>query len=173
MSVTRFVNFASKVIISHVISYALIGAVGYQLLTKPFYEGRNPIFATFMRTPAEPGIWRHAMTWLVPGQVLRGLLIAAVLYPFYDTLIGWGWKKRFLSISGLYLVLGYWASAVAAPGTIDGMIYLRPEINAAAHLKVQPEIILQGLVSGGWVAWWMVPKSMRTAKTIKIDPRAA
>ena len=37
------------------------------------------------------------------------------------------------------------ASAVAAPGTIDGLIYLRPEITPYAHLMVQPEIVVQGL----------------------------
>ena len=78
-----------------------------------------------------------------------------MLYPFFDTLNAWGWGKRFLSISGLYLVLGYWASAVAAPGTIDGLIYLRPEITPYVHLMVQPEIVVQGLILGAWVARWM------------------
>lgn len=49
------------------------------------------------------------------------------------------------------------ASAVAAPGTIDGGIYMRPEISLYAHLMVQPEIVLQGLVLGAWVARWMAP----------------
>jgi hypothetical protein len=39
--------------------------------------------------------------------------------------------------------------------TIDGLIYLRPEITPFAHLLVQPEIIVQGLILGAWVAWWM------------------
>jgi hypothetical protein len=55
----------------------------------------------------------------------------------------------------LYLVLGFWASAVAAPGTIDGLIYLRPEITPYAHLMVQPEIVVQGLILGAGVARWM------------------
>jgi len=151
----RFLNFAAKVTVAHVVSYFVVGAAAYALFTKPFYEGENPIFASFMRTPAEPELWRHAMTWFIPGQILRGALIAAVLYPFFDTLQAWSWRKRFLSISGLYLVLGFWASAVAAPGTIDGMIYLRPEITAHAHWMVQPEIVIQGLVLGAWVARWM------------------
>src|SRR5271170_5312013 len=155
MDFKRFVSFAVKVIVAHVVSYFVVGAAAYQLLTKPFYEGSNPVFATFMRTPAEPELWKHAMTWFIPGQVLRGVLIAAVLYPFFDTLQAWGWGKRFLTISGLYLVLGFWASAVAAPGTIDGLIYLRPEITPYAHLMVQPEIVVQGLVLGAWVARWI------------------
>jgi hypothetical protein len=158
MDFRRFVGFAAKVTIAHVVSYFVVGAAAYQLLTKSFYEGSNPIFSTFMRTPAEPELWKHTMTWFVPGQVLRGVLMAAVLYPYFDALNAWGWGKRFLSISGLYLVLGCWASAVAAPGTIEGLIYLRPEITPYAHLMVQPEIVVQALLLGAWVARWMVPR---------------
>ena len=160
----RFLRFAAKVTVAHVVSYFVVGAAAYQLLTRQFYEGAEPVFAAFMRTPAEPELWQHAMRWFLPGQVLRGVLIAAVLYPFFDTLARWSWRRRFLSISGLYLVLGFWASAVAAPGTIDGLIYLRPEITPYAHLMVQPEIVAQGLILGAWVAFWMAPRPARTGQ---------
>ena len=158
MHFRRFLIFAAKVTVAYIVSYFVVGAIAYPLLTKPFYEGSNPVFSTFMRTPAQPELWKHVMTWFLPGQVLRGLLIAAVLYPFFDALKAWGWCKRFLTISGLYVVLGFWASAVAAPGTIDGLIYLRPEITPFVHLMVQPEIIVQGLTLGAWVALWMAPR---------------
>jgi hypothetical protein len=165
MHFKRFLIFAAKVTVAHVVSYFVVGAIAYALLTKPFYEGSNPVFSTFMRTPAQPELWKHVMTWFLPGQVLRGLLIAAVLYPFFDALKAWSWCKRFLSISGLYLVLGFWASAVAAPGTIDGLIYLRPEITPFAHLMVQPEIIVQGLILGASVALWIAPRPGMQATT--------
>src|SRR5262245_10959678 len=98
MDFRRFLSFAAKVTFAHVVSYFVIGAAAYPLLTKSFYEGSNPIFLTFMRTPAEPEVWKHVMTWFIPGQVLRGVLMATVLYPFFDTLKAWGWGKRFLSI---------------------------------------------------------------------------
>jgi hypothetical protein len=174
MDVKRFLSFAAKVAVAHLVSYFIVGAVAYQLLTKSFYEGSSPIFATFMRTPAEPELWKHAMTWFLPGQVLRGVLIAAALYPFFDALQAWGWRKRFLSISGLYLVLGFWASAVAAPGTIDGLVYLRPEITPYAHLMVQPEIIVQALILGAWVARWMVLRpGGAQAPASKVKPQEA
>jgi hypothetical protein len=83
--------------------------------------------------------------------------MAAALYPFFNTLMNWSFKKRFLSVSGLYIVLGFWAAAVAAPGTIEGMVYMRPIFTPVVHLKVQPEIILQGLTWGAIVAFWMGP----------------
>jgi len=35
----RFVNFALKLIVSHTVTYFVVGAVAYQLLTKPLYIG--------------------------------------------------------------------------------------------------------------------------------------
>ena len=166
MNLKQFLTFTGKVILAHVLTYFIVGAVAYQLITKQFYEGANPIFSTFMRTQAEPDLWGHVMTWFIPGQILRGLLIAVVLYPFFGKLKEWSFRKRFLAIAGLYLVLGYWASAVAAPGTIDGMIYMRPEITLYAHLMTQPEIIVQGLALSALVAWWMVPKLNRKSTVV-------
>jgi hypothetical protein len=145
MDFKRFAIFAAKITAAQVTTYFLAGAVFYQLLTKDYYTGSNPIFAAFMRTETEPELWAHVMRWFLPAQILRGVLIAAVLYPLLDTLKVWSFGKRFLLIASLYLVFGFWAAAVAAPGTIEGMVYLRPFITPYAHLAVQPEIILQGL----------------------------
>jgi hypothetical protein len=77
--------------------------------------------------------------------------------------MNWPFGKRFLSISGLYIGLGFWAAAVAAPGTIEGMVYLRPIFTPVVHLTVQPEVILQGLALGAMVALWMGPPSPESA----------
>jgi hypothetical protein len=148
----RFIRFVGNVMLAHITTYFIAGAIAYPALTKQFYEGPQPIFASFMRTPAQPDLWRHAATWLLPGNLLRGLLIGLVLYPFLMTFRAWSFRRRFLVISGLYLALGFWASVGAAPGTIEGFIYMRPEVTPYAHLMVQPEIVIQGLAFGIWVA---------------------
>lgn len=158
MNAKRFSIFAAKVMLAHTLTYLVVGAMAYFAITRQFYEGAQPIFATFMRTQAEPDLWTYAMTWQIPGQLLRGFLIAAALYPFFDTLVGWNFRKRFFVIASLYIVLGFWASTSPMPGTIEGMIYLRPTFTPYVHLMVQPEIIAQGLALGAWVAWWMVPR---------------
>jgi len=153
----QFLSFASKVTAAHIITYLVAGTIAYPLFTKEFYVGPNPIFKLFMRTEAEPELWRHVVTWFLPALFLEGFLIAAALYPFFDTLMSWSFRKRFLSISGLYIVLGFWAATVAAAGTIEGMVYLRPIFTPLVHVKVQPEIIVQGLALGAMVALWMGP----------------
>lgn len=151
----RFVDFALKVIIAHTVTYFIVGAITYQLPTKPLYVGEHAVMSTFMRTEAEPEIWRHVMIWFLPAQVMRGLSMAVALFPFLDALVGWNLAKRFLAIAGVYLIFGFWASAVAAPGTIEGLVYLRPEFTLSVHLTVQPEIIAQGLLMSAWLAYWV------------------
>lgn len=159
MAERKFASFALKVIVTHTVTYFVVGAIAYQLLTKPLYIGEQAVMATFMRTELEPEIWRHVMVWFLPAQILRGFLLAVALYPFHDILIGWSWVKRFAAIAGIYIIVGFWASAPAAPGTIEGLVYLRPEFSLPVHLKVQPEIIAQGLLMGGWLSLWMLPKT--------------
>jgi len=156
MDFKRFAIFAAKITAAQVTTYFLAGAVFYQLLTKDYYTGSNPIFAAFMRTETEPELWAHVMRWFLPAQILRGVLIAAVLYPLLDTLKVWSFGKRFLLIASLYLVFGFWAATVAAPGTIEGMVYLRPFITPLVHLAVQPEVVIQGLGLAAIVAGAMV-----------------
>lgn len=152
-----FPRFAAKVVAAHTVSYFVVGSVAYLTLTREFYEGPRPIFATFMRTPAEPELWAHATRWFLPAQLARGVLLAVVLWPFVPTLRTWSVPRRALALAGLYLGIGFWATTVAAPGTLEGLVYLRPEINLRAHLLVQPEILVQGLILAGWLAWWIGP----------------
>lgn len=147
-----FVHFGGNVVLAHFVTTMVVSTITYPTLTKQFYEGPNAVFATFLRTHAQPDLFRHAANWFVPGNLLCGVLIALVLYPFLATFRVWPFRKRFLTISGLYLVLGFWAASAAAPGTITGFVFLRPEITPYAHLMVQPEIVFQGLLFGVWVA---------------------
>jgi hypothetical protein len=153
----KYSVFTGKVILSHTVTYLIAGALAYPLLTKNFYVGANPVFASFMVTQNEPELWANVTRWIVPGQIFRGILMAAALFPFIEILNSWTFTKRFLSIFGLYVVFGFWASAVAAPGTIDGIVYMRPEINRYVHLMVQPEIVGQGFLFALWIARWMKP----------------
>jgi len=158
---TSFLRLAGKVAVAHAATYLIAGSIAYQLLTKQFYTGPDPLFGSYMRTETQPAVWSHVTTWFLPENLLRGVLMAAALYPFLGTLVSWPFLKRFLSISALYLVFGYWAAAGAVPGNLEGLVYLRPEFTPRVHLIVQPEIIGQGLLLGLWLAWWIAPRTAR------------
>lgn len=89
--------------------------------------------------------------------------MAAVLYPLFDTLKTWSFGRRFVWIAGVYLVFGLWSAAGAAPGTIEGMVYMRPPITGLVHLKVQPEIIVQGLGLAALIAGAMIESPRKIA----------
>jgi hypothetical protein len=154
----RVLAFAAKSSVVHAATYFLVGAMAYQLLTKHFYEGPDPLFARFMRTPAEPDAWAHVMRWFLPAQLLRGALMGLALAPFLETLAARPWRRRALALAGVYLVFGFWGTAVAAPGTIEGLVYLRPEFDARVHLLVQPEILAQALLWAAALAAWTRPR---------------
>jgi len=86
MNKKRFLSFVAKIIAAQVTIYFLAGAVLCPLLTKPYYEGPHPIFAVFLRTEADLGLWGHVVNWFLPVEILRGILIAAVFYPLHDIL---------------------------------------------------------------------------------------
>jgi hypothetical protein len=159
--VKQFISFSLKVIVLHTLTYFIAGAIAYPSLTKGLYVGSNPVFASFWRTEAEPVLWAHVTTWFLPAQLLRGLVLSIALYPFYPAMMKWLFVKRFAAIAGLYLGIGFWAAAVAAPGTIEGLVYMRPVITPQIHLIVQPEIIAQGIAFAAGLAAWMilVPKT--------------
>jgi len=86
----RFIGFVGRVTVAHVVTYIAVGALAYPLLTREFFEGTG-LAAQVMRTPAEPALWAHVTRWMLPFQVLRGVLIALVLYPFTGTFTRWSY----------------------------------------------------------------------------------
>jgi hypothetical protein len=148
----RFYQFSARVIVAHVVTYIGVGVLAYMFVTREFFDP-DGIAAQLMRTPAQPDLWRHVTTWMVPFQMLRGLPIAAVLFPFLTALYSWPYWKRVVTIGGLYIVLGQWASTVAGAGTIEGWLILKPEFTAfPVVIKVMVEGFVQGLALSIWIA---------------------
>jgi len=157
----RFSYFAFQVILIHVVTYIVVGALAYAFLTREFFVHSNGLVAQVLRTPGEPALWRHVTTWMLPFQVARGLLIALVLYPFLSTLRSWSYWKRLASVAGLYIVLGQWASTVAGSGTIEGWLILRPEFTSPGIvLKAMIEGLIQGVALAAWLARSMMSVSL-------------
>jgi hypothetical protein len=139
------VAFVLLVAVAQAVSYFVAGAVAFTALTHVLYEGPSPLFGTYLRTPGDPLLWQHVTTWFLPAQLVRGTLMGLALSPLLPLLRAWSIPKRTIVLSGLYLVLGFWAAALAAPGNIEGLVYLRPEFTLDVALLVQPEIVVQGV----------------------------
>ncbi len=159
----EFVWFTGKVTVVQAVTYILAGILAYPLLTRQFFEGASPLLAPLMRLPSEPELWSHVTRWMLPAQILRGVLMAGALYPFLGTLQSWSFTKRCLSLAALYVVIGQWTSPVAGASTIEGWVILRPEFTTPQIvLSVIPEGLIQGLGFGAWLARWLAPKGSRS-----------
>lgn len=144
----KYVLFVLFFVIAHVSTYFIIGALAYELLTKQFYQGDVPTFI-FMRTEAEPELWAHVMTWMLPGQIVRGILMGMALLPFLKLLTERSIVERSLIISLVYFVFSHVSSTGPTTSNIEGFIYFRPEyFNARIFFFTQPEIIVQALALG-------------------------
>lgn len=152
----QFVRFSGRVVVAHVVTYIGVGVLAYAFLTHQFFEPEG-LTAQVMRTPADPQLWSHVTRWMLPAQVLRGLLIAGVLFPFVPTLMAWSYWRRVAVLAGLYVVLGQWASTVAGSGTIEGWLILRPEFTAPRIVwGAMAEGLVQGIALAAWLGRWMM-----------------
>jgi hypothetical protein len=132
-------------------------------LTYEFFDSSS-IAAQVMRTPDQTDLWRHVTIWMLPFQILRGLLIAAVLYPFLSCLHAWPYWKRAATIASLYIILGQWASTVAGSGTIEGWLILRPEFTS---FPIVIKAMVEGFVQGVALSLW-ISKSIDSLKSLSL-----
>lgn len=151
---TKNLLFVTKSTFIYTFAYLIVGGIAYQLITKQFYVGDNPIFASFLRSEANPAEWAHTNTWMIPLLLLRGALISLVLLPFVDTLKNMTFAKRVCILFALLFVLIHLAAAAPSPSNIEGLVYMKPEfIGVQPFLLTQPEMIAQCLLFALGLSW--------------------
>lgn len=156
------VRFVLTVVGVSAVAYLVAGALAYQFLTKRFYVGDAAIFATFLRSEANPAEWRHVMTWQAPMLLARGLLIALALLPFRPALTSFALPKRIFVLGGIFFVLVHFAAAAPSPSNLEGIVYMRPElIGVVPFLLTQPEMLFQSLFFAAGTGVW----ACRTPRT--------
>ena len=141
-----YVRFLIVALIAHVLGYLIAGGIAYQLITKEFWEGTNSILSVYLRTPGNVELWKHAMTWQIPGQFFRAIFIAIALFPLLESIKLWKLRKLILFYFVLIFVLTHFASAAPSPANIEGLIYMKPELITPGFLKMQPEMILYSII---------------------------
>lgn len=147
----EFKTFFWRVLSTHTIAYFIAGifALFFLNYTSKFSTG---ILGVLMRSTDS---WQVAIG---PGlQIIRGAILALVLYPFKDKLLSTkcGWLKLILLIFGLsfFLTIG------PVSGSFEGYIYTNFDIQT--HLLGIPEALLYtGLFSGLLFLWYKKPKKI-------------
>jgi hypothetical protein len=155
-------GFVVKSSVIYTLVYLVVGAVAYQLITKQFYVGDDPIFTAYLRSEANPDEWAHTNLWLIPGLLLRAILISLVLLPCREVLRNMTFLKRVGVLFGLMFVLIHLASAAPSPGNIEGLVYMKPGLTGVqSFLLTQPEMILQCILFALGLSWVIKKPSKR------------
>jgi hypothetical protein len=83
-------------------------------------------------------------------QIVRGLIIAAVLYPFRSVVFGSprGWLKLAALLVGLCVL----STSGPTPGSAEGFVYTR--LSWIQHLRGLPEVILQNIGTAALLVAW-------------------
>lgn len=139
-------RFAVRVTATHTATYMVAGFAAMQLLD----------YAGFWQTPEMAHMRPLDSPWVAAGpglQVVRGLVLAVVLYPFRSVFLrpgGW------LPLWGLLAGIGILSTYGPAPGSIEGLIYTTAPLGT--HLRGLPEVVVQSLAfSVVLVAWCRSP----------------
>ena len=120
-----YLRFVGTVMVAHMLTYIAVGTLTYELIYESAIDAGG--FDTFMRNPNNPEEWQHVLNWLLPAQILRGVLFGIALCPFLRTLSGWKLSSRFWALLALLLVFSVWSVTMPAEGSIEGWVYLRPD----------------------------------------------
>jgi len=146
MSLKSFSYFTARVVILHVVTFLTAGWIALALQWEGVYGGEAAQF--FFRDPNS----QYVQMWLIPTEILRGILLAIALYPFLGRIMEmkrWGW----LAVASNYLLIGE-----IGVGTIELITY--SNLPASFLWASVPEAALDALLFGYLLVLWQ-----RRAKT--------
>jgi hypothetical protein len=134
-----------KTIVVHTLTYFVVGLVSFALLDYTnLYAG--PVVGQFLRPTSDRLVTAGPLF-----QPLRGLLLGAVLFllrePLFHRRRGW------LSLWATLVVIGILSPYVAAPGSLEGLVYTL--IPITFHLTSLPEVFLQTLFFSAVLFYWI------------------
>jgi hypothetical protein len=138
-----FMQFAWRVTSVHMLSYFIAGVLALVFMDygKQFASG---ILSAIMRPVDSP--------WVAMGpalQVIRGFVLALVLYPFKDVLSSKrGWLKLWLLIIGL----SYFSTLGPTFGSFEGYLYTKAALSD--HLLGIPEMLAYTFLFSFFVCYW-------------------
>ena len=139
----RFFPLAARSIVSHTITYFIMGILAAHFLN----------YAALM-SRLESGMRKIDNPWVMAGplfQPLRGFVFALVFYPLRECLFGkkYGW----LVMGWMLIALGILSTFGPASGSIEGMIYTTTPIRY--QLRGWLEVVPQALLLSALLCYWV------------------
>ena len=138
-----FLGFALRLTMAHVVTYWVVGGIWYGLVTHKYYAG--PEALPTLRDPNSDFV----LKWILPAEILRGVLYALALFPLRRALVELG-RWGGVVMASLMLIIG---SIAGISGLIESWVF-----STTAHVEVfvatLPEIVVQSLLFGYLVVYW-------------------
>ena len=139
----RFFTLAVKTVVSHTLTYFVMGALAFHFLH----------YADFINNP-NSGMRPTTSPFVMLGpflQIVRGVLFAAVFYPFRETLFGR--RNGWLLIAWILIGVGLLGTFAAPPGSLEGFIYTTVPLTlqVRGYLEIVPQALLFSALLFYWV----------------------
>ena len=114
---TGFWGFLGRFTLLHVVTYVFFGFV-FMYISNYAAAFQTPALRDYMRPLDDP-----ILALGIPLQIPRGALLALALFPFRPVIVAgqWGWLKLW---GVMWMLMGIGA-VVAAPGTLEGLVYTK------------------------------------------------
>ena len=140
---TGFVSLAAKTVVSHTLTYFLMGAFAYKVFN---YAAAINKPGSGMRPTAD------LVVYFGPAlQVFRGILFATVFYPFRNRLFGQ--RNGWLLMAWMLIGLGILGTFGAPAGSFEGFIYTT--IPVSVQIRSYVEIVTQALLLSALLCHWI------------------
>ncbi len=150
------VNFTLGFTAIHIISYILAGLADLQL-AKKLYSGKSRLYKDILRDMDDEQESRRISKWLIPSQIVRGILMSAVLWPLLPAIESLSFGLQSLFLSALMFIYADFASAVPFSNTIEGLVYLKKKfVKPNVFYTIQLEAVLYSLMFGLLTAWLVI-----------------
>jgi len=147
-----FFPFSLRFIAVHVVTYVFSGLV-FMLISGYFdYFTSDPLMSVIMRPSDDPMV-----ALAIPGQIIRGFILAFAIYPFRSTILEkpLGWLKLF----SLMFILTSIGAVIPGPGTLEGFFYTY--FDFSNPLMGLPEITVQ-MLGFSWLFCYWQNKNRKT-----------
>lgn len=152
-----FVAFALRVIIAHMATYFMFGAIMSGVFNYAAIFQRE-VIRDFMLPMDQHNVLAGPFL-----QPIRGLIFTIGLWPIRNFLLES--KRGWLILWGLIVTIGILSTPAASPSSIEGILYTR--LPMWYHLMGLPEITLQTLVFSIWLVWWERQSVKNSELTVK------
>lgn len=143
------IKITIQFIFSHLCAYLLVSIPYFQLVMKDYYEGDSAVFPLFLITATDGTAWSRAMFWLFPSLIFQAILIMSFLIVIWDWFRLQTFGKQMFVLVWMRTILGGLAAISPAVGSLEGLVFLIPEVSISIHFYVIFEIFLQSVVQAG------------------------